>query len=306
MDALDRSGSAESAVGFLPTGDQLSPQPCPLRSTGRQAAPTLLTCQQSQSYQTRHISWKTASHKRAKAQITDKQCPAWKASARLHQDTIAALRIPLIPRSRPRSTPIIYSHNIYRKIKSEHYLFVRRSVRVRFKIRRDQQFAGQPPQSSSRLVSQKRSSSTVVSQECAWVRRRTQDLPSTKETAHRKNPARDAPALTRRETQFQEARSPLRESSKFATDRHSSSAARLHSQSFTADPNSRRPTEQRSRHQRDHFRCAQCGADPEACTGSTDSGLMEHMGISKVTQLRQLDRAACVICGTVRSRRGNR
>ena len=71
--------------------------------------------------------------------------------------------------------------------------------------------------------------------------------------------------------------------------------------------NSRRPTQQRSRHQRVYLRCAQCGADPEAKTGSTDSGLMEHMGhkhdgqpliLESVAQLRQLDRAACRICDT--------
>ena len=42
-------------------------------------------------------------------------------------------------------------------------------------------------------------------------------------------------------------------------------------------PNSRRPTPPRSRHQRDNFRCARCGSDPEAYIGSTDSGLAQHM-----------------------------
>ena len=43
-------------------------------------------------------------------------------------------------------------------------------------------------------------------------------------------------------------------------------------------PNSWRPTQQRSRHQRVYLRCAQCGADLEAYTGSTDSSLMGHIG----------------------------
>ena len=45
-------------------------------------------------------------------------------------------------------------------------------------------------------------------QEFAWERRRTRDQPTTKETAHRKNLARDVLALTRRVTQFQEVRTP--------------------------------------------------------------------------------------------------
>ena len=62
-----------------------------------------------------------------------------------------------------------------------------------------------------------------------------------------------------------------------------------------------RPTQQRSRHQRAYLRCAQCGADPEAYAGSTDTGLMGHMEQERgsqplvqesVAQLRQLDRAA--------------
>ena len=77
--------------------------------------------------------------------------------------------------------------------------------------------------------------------------------------------------------------------------------------------NFRRPTQQRPRHQRAFLQCAQCGADPLAYTGNSDSDLMEHMSPKhggqpltqeSVAQLRQLDRAACVICGTTRSRRG--
>ena len=61
--------------------------------------------------------------------------------------------------------------------------------------------------------------------------------------------------------------------------------------------------------------CAQCDSDLEAYIGSTESGLMMHMGQKhggqqlsqeSVAQLRQLDWAAFVFCGTVRSRWGNR
>ena len=83
-------------------------------------------------------------------------------------------------------------------------------------------------------------------------------------------------------------------------------------------PNSRRPTQQRSRHQRAYLRCTQCGAEsgkPGAYAGNTDTGLMGHMGQKhgshpskqeSVSQLRQVVRAACVTCGTFRSRRRNR
>ena len=72
--------------------------------------------------------------------------------------------------------------------------------------------------------------------------------------------------------------------------------------------NSRRPTQPRTRQQREYLRCAQCGSDPEAYIGSTDSGLMTHMRHKhggqhllqeSVAQLRQLGRAACVFCGTI-------
>ena len=64
-----------------------------------------------------------------------------------------------------------------------------------------------------------------------------------------------------------------------------------------------------------HYARSQCGLDPEAYVGSTDSGFMEHMEHGhgrqpliqeSVAQFRQMDRAACVTGGTVRSRRGNR
>ena len=79
-------------------------------------------------------------------------------------------------------------------------------------------------------------------------------------------------------------------------------------------PNSRRPSQQRSRHQRYYLRCGHSGAEPGVYTGSADSGVMWHTGqkhgghplLQSVAQLRQLDRAACEICGTIRSRRRNR
>ena len=43
-------------------------------------------------------------------------------------------------------------------------------------------------------------------------------------------------------------------------------------------PSPRRPTQQRPRHQRAFLRCAQCGADPQAHAGKTDTGLMIHTG----------------------------
>ena len=68
--------------------------------------------------------------------------------------------------------------------------------------------------------------------------------------------------------------------------------------------NSRRPTQQRPRHQRPFIQCGQCGADPHAYTGHADSGLIGHMcqkhggqplAQESVAQLRQLGRGACVI-----------
>ena len=80
-------------------------------------------------------------------------------------------------------------------------------------------------------------------------------------------------------------------------------------------PNSLRPTQPQARQQRDYRRCAQCGAGPEVRAGSTDHGLTMHTGQKRggqqlsqgsVAQVRQLGRAACVFCGTIRSRRSNR
>ena len=61
--------------------------------------------------------------------------------------------------------------------------------------------AGQPPQSSPLLMSH----------QCAWVRRKTQGQPSTKGISQKKNPSHVERASTRRETQYQAARTPLRE-----------------------------------------------------------------------------------------------
>ena len=58
-----------------------------------------------------------------------------------------------------------------------------------------------------------------------------------------------------------------------------------------------------------------CGPDPAAHMASTDGGLMQHIGQKhgeqqllpeSVGQLRRLDRAVCVVCGTIRSQRCNR
>ena len=66
---------------------------------------------------------------------------------------------------------------------------------------------------------------------------------------------------------------------------------------------------------RKYLGCAQCGSDPAAHVASSDHGLMLHMGqkhggqrllSESIGQLRHLDREACVICGTIRSRRCNR
>ena len=154
-------------------------------------------------------------------------CPEGGSSAStrvssLHLDTIAATHI---PHSRPRSTPIIPSHIILQhEIRT---LFVCASQREVQYSAFPSNFAGYSSQNSSHLVSQ-RSPSTGCTQECAWVRRRTQDQPRTNETA--------------------------------------SSAARPHSQSSTAAPlNNEHDTNEI------FYRCAQCGADPEAYTRSTDS-----------------------------------
>ena len=59
----------------------------------------------------------------------------------------------------------------------------------------------------------------------------------------------------------------------------------------------------------------QCGPDPTAHKASSDQGVMQHMGQQhggqqllpeSVGQLRRLDRAVCVVCGTIRSQRCNR
>ena len=60
---------------------------------------------------------------------------------------------------------------------------------VRFKIAVSTPSVGQPPQSSSLLLSHYRSLSTGGTQECAWVKRKTQGQPITKVTARKKNPA---------------------------------------------------------------------------------------------------------------------
>ena len=77
-----------------------------------------------------------------------------------------------------------------------------------------------------------KSHTQVDTQECAWARRRTPDQPTTRETAHTKNPARGVPALTRRVTQFQEVRTLSRE--EFAI--HSLQTSRQRSPITRTDP----------------------------------------------------------------------
>ena len=59
---------------------------------------------------------------------------------------------------------------------------------------------------------------------------------------------------------------------------------------------------------KEYLRCAQCGPDPAARKASSDQGLLQHMGQKhegqqllpeSVGQLRRLDRAACVVYGTI-------
>ena len=66
-------------------------------------------------------------------------------------------------------------------------------------------------------------------------------------------------------------------------------------------PNTRRPTQQLSRHQTAFLQCAQCGVDPHAHTRHAGGGLVGHtsqkhggqtLTQESVAQLRQLDRAA--------------
>ena len=69
---------------------------------------------------------------------------------------------------------------------------------------------------------------------------------------------------------------------------------------------SRRPTQQRVRQQWGYLQCAQCAADPQAHVGHSDSGIVtpesqRHGGQTLTPE----DRAACGICCTIRSRRGN-
>ena len=62
-------------------------------------------------------------------------------------------------------------------------------------------------------MSHKRSLFTKATQECAWVRRKTQGQPTTKGISQKKNLPHVENALTRQETQ--EPRSPSHEEIKF-------------------------------------------------------------------------------------------
>ena len=96
----------------------------------------------------------------------------------------------------------------------------------------------------------------------------------------------------------------------------SAAPAALPAQPPSTMGNSKRPPQARPKQQpKEHLRSAQCGPDPAAHEASTDQGLMQHMGQKRgrqqlhsgsFGQLRRLDRAACMICGAVRSCRCNR
>ena len=134
----------------------------------------------------------------------------------------------------------------------------------------------------------KTSQLTVVTPECAWARQKTRDRLRTKDV----NAVLAKGALAGDSVQERQ--------NSITQDRLSiCSAASLSSRSFAA-----RTTRSNSqKNLRDALRCAQCGSDPEAFTGSTDHGLVLHM-VQKhkgqqliqesVAQFRQLDRAACV------------
>ena len=67
------------------------------------------------------------------------------------------------------------------------------------------QFAGQPPKSSSHLLEV-----TGGTQESAWVRRKPRTSRARKGSRRRRTPPHDARALTRRATQYQVDRTPVR------------------------------------------------------------------------------------------------
>ena len=120
-------------------------------------------------------------------------------------------------------------------------------------------------------MSRWRSLFTADTQEYAWARRGTRGLLRRKDTL-RSSLARAERASTRLETQHQEAPPPITRGVQNLqlTDTPAAQPTRT----ATAPPpmpSSRRPTQQRSRHQRDYLRCAQCGSDPEACVGGSDS-----------------------------------
>ena len=73
--------------------------------------------------------------------------------------------------------------------------------------------------------------------------------------------------------------------------------------------NSRRPPQPKQQHS-EHLRCAQCGPDPAARNAPTEVQLIwqKHGGQLLLPDSvgRRLDRAACVVCGTIRSQRYNR
>ena len=160
---------------------------------------------------------------------------------------------------------------------------------------------GQFPQCASRLGTPEARHIQTDTRVSVWEKHGTQGQPSTKETTHLNLPLVERASTT--EPRLHYARGPTP-----TVCRRPSSAARRRC-SIPAH------TQQRPRQQRANLQCAQCGADPQAYTGHTDNVLTAHMRQKhggrtitpeSVAQLRQLDRAACVICDTIRSRQCNR
>ena len=117
-----------------------------------------------------------------------------------------------------------------------------------------------------------------------------------------KNAALAEHATTKQETQYpglHHARS-----SELAAVRYSGNADHSYRPGPTADPQFSKNDPEAVSTAAGHHRCAQCGTDPEVYTRTSDHGLMLHMVQEhggqpliqeSVAQLRQLDRAACVL-----------
>ena len=155
---------------------------------------------------------------------------------------------------------------------------------------------------TSLLTSPQRSRITEDTQECAWVRRRTKDQLITKETVlsrTRANEAGDAvpgsqDSIPRGIGNLQIADIPAAQPDRVDFADPLSSGFAVYERTC------------------DVLNAVRILADPHAYVGGSDGGLVVCMGQKhggqSLTQgsVAQLDRAACVNCGTIRSRRGNR